>query len=388
VLEDPNATTADLLSAADAAFTSGQAAETIALYGRVLERDPVHALALRRLAWIEEASGRVTQAIQLLCRLIAASPTDARAHQDLGLCLLRVQNLNDAIESFRRTTKLDPTYAVGFCNLGLALEDAGDVAGALAALRRAHELDPGSGFIAYHLAAIQTLAGKSETPPPICPPRYLLQLFDGYADRFDAHLFEQLHYQGPALLAEIVSRTEAGKPRQPWDILDIGCGTGMTAVPFREGARRVVGVDLSSRMLRHASTRTMPDGTRVYDELVQADLIDALQARPASADLVLSADVFIYIGNLRPVFAAVWGALRENGMFAFTVESYVGPQDYCLLPSRRYAHSQQYIAQLAGEFGFTLNARNECVLRKGDDGLPLKGDVYLLSRMEARPSSA
>lgn len=378
--DDPRST-ADLLSAADAAFNAGRGAEAAALYGKVLQHEPRHAISLRRLAWIHEACGHVPAAIELLRRLIEVLPSDARVQQDLGLCFLRVGKLNDAIVSFRASTQLDPKYAAAFCNLGLALEDVGDTASALDALQQAHRLDPASGFIAYHFAAVQTLAGRLEIPPPVCPPQYLLQLFDGYADRFDSHLFEKLNYQGPALLAEIVEGAIAIAPKKPWDILDIGCGTGMTAVPFREAAGRVVGIDLSSRMLRHASTRALPNGRLIYDELIQADVIEALQARPASANLVLSADVFIYIGDLRPVFAAVWSALRAGGLFTFTVESNKGRQDYCLLPSRRYAHARSYIELLAKEFNFSCAAHRESVLRLGDDGLPLQGEVYLLQRI-------
>ena len=385
--DDDTASIAALLSTADMAYNAGHGAEATLLYARVLQRDLTHVLALRRLAWIEEAAGRLSNAIELLHRLIAVSPADAKVHQDLGLCLLRVGRLSEAVESFRAATLLDPEYAAAFCNLGLALEDAGETAGALQALRRANQLDPASGFIAYHLAAIQTLAGQPETPPPICPANYLLQLFDGYADRFDAHLFDKLNYQGPALLAKIVSGAGAIAPKQPWDVLDLGCGTGMTAVPFRNVARRVVGVDLSPRMLQHAATRRMPNGRLVYDELIQADVITALNARPASADLVLSADVFIYIGDLRPVFAAVKGALRLGGLFAFTVESHAGEQDYCLLPSRRYAHSQAYIERVASEFNFHRAAHRDCVLRQGDDGQPLNGTVYLFTRNPAVPAN-
>ena len=370
-----------LLSTADAAYHAGLAAEATLLYARVLHRDPFHPLSLRRLAWIEESAGRIPNAIGLLHRLIAVSPTDPKAHQHLGLCLLRVGKLTDAIECFRTATRLDPEYAAGFCNLGLALEDAGETAASLHALRRANQLDPASDFIAYHLAAIQTLAGQPETPPPICPPDYLVQLFDGYADRFDAHLFDKLNYQGPALLAEIVSGAGAIAPKPPWDVLDLGCGTGMTAVPFRESARSVTGVDLSPRMLKHAATRRMPDGRLVYHELIQADVMTALNARPASADLILSADVFIYIGDLHPVFTAVQTALRPGGLFAFTVESNAGEQDYCLLPSRRYAHSQAYIERVASDYHFTCAAYRQCVLRQGDDGLPVNGTVYLLTRI-------
>ena len=110
-----------------------------------------------------------------------------------------------------------------------------------------------------------------------CPHDYLIPLFDGYADRFDAHLYETLGYLGPQLLAEIINEVPLGERRPlPWDVLDLGCGTGMTGVPFRTIARTITGVDLSPRMLEHAARRVMPDGRRVYDTLLKCDITEAL----------------------------------------------------------------------------------------------------------------
>ena len=44
----------------------------------------------------------------------------------------------------------------------------------------------------------------------------------------------------------------------------------------------------------------------LYDRLVAADLVEFLHGEPAvSADLAVAADVFVYIGDLEPVFAGV-----------------------------------------------------------------------------------
>ena len=45
----------------------------------------------------------------------------------------------------------------------------------------------------------------------------------------------------------------------------------------------------------------------------------------AAYDLIVSADVLVYFGDLAPVFVAVARALRPNGIFAFSVERFDGP---------------------------------------------------------------
>lgn len=365
-----------MLILADTAWQRGQADEALAHYRRILDGNAASSIALRRLAWLEEGRGNVAAAMELLRPLIVAEPTDARAHQDLGLCHQKLNQPKEALDCFRRATEADPNYAPAFCNLGLALEDAGDRAGAIAALRAANHLQPASSFIAYHLAAVGGSAA-----PPLCPPDYLTRLFDAYADRFDRHLFATLGYRGPQLLADIVGHHG---PPKPWDLLDLGCGTGMTAVPFRDAARSIVGVDLSAGMLQHAARRVTPQGRPVYDQLQRADVVTALRERPASLDLILSADVFIYIGDLHPVFAACRTALRPAGLLAFTIESTPGPDDFVLRPTRRYAQSPAYISRLAAEFNLIQIDRRDATLRQGDDGHPVAGEVYLFQVPEGR----
>ncbi len=60
----------------------------------------------------------------------------------------------------------------------------------------------------------------------------------------------------------------------------------------------------------------------LYDRLAVADLLDFLAAEPAeSADLAVAADVFVYVGDLDPVFAASARVLEPDGLFAFTAQS-------------------------------------------------------------------
>jgi predicted TPR repeat methyltransferase len=118
------------------------------------------------------------------------------------------------------------------------------------------------------------------------------------------------------------------------------------------------GLDLSARMLAKAGE------LGVYDELVHAEGVDYLDATDTRFDLVLAADVFIYIGDLRPMFAAV-AARMERGVFCFSVETLeAGGGDFGLLPSLRYAHAEAYLQRLASEHGFELLDTRERPVRE------------------------
>jgi predicted TPR repeat methyltransferase len=310
--------------------------------------------------------GRAAEAAEMLAAVARAGTAPADVHHDLAVALAQAGRLDEAIEHFRRAVALRPDDAEGYCNLGVALEDRGDTAGAAAAYGRARELKPESVPIAYHHAAL-----TGQAPPPACPPQYLIPLFDGYADRFDEHLVKTLHYAGPDLLHEAVA---AVSDRSDLSVIDLGCGTGLCGLLFRPAASKLIGVDLAPRMLEKSRQRG------IYDELVRADIVDALRRRPVSADLVLAADVFIYVGNLAPLFEAVRGALTRGGLFAFTVESTDDTAgDFVLRPTRRYAHSAGYLRRLARDAGFVERYVKAATLRAGEAG-DVAGQVFVFAK--------
>jgi predicted TPR repeat methyltransferase len=149
-------------------------------------------------------------------------------------------------------------------------------------------------------------------------------------------------------------------------VADIGCGTGLVGALLRPHVRRLVGADLSSAMLDCARRRC------VYDELTQMDLLAFLRDATASFDAVVAADVLCYFGVLDDVAAAVVGALRPGGVFAFTVESQAeaDPGEWSLGMTGRYAHSPGYVATVMADFD-DVTIRH-CSLRM-EAGLPVDG---------------
>ena len=154
----------------------------------------------------------------------------------------------------------------------------------------------------------------------------------------------------------------------------MGCGTGLCAPLFRPIARTLHGVDLSPRMIDKARDRSL------YDSLEVSDILTSLQAYDAAWDLVVSTDVFIYVGGLRAVFAACSAALRPGGMFAFSVESATESEAFVLTGAGRYAHSIAYIQQLATDSGFSELAQRSVVVRKDKGRVDVNGYIFLLRR--------
>ena len=202
----------------------------------------------------------------------------------------------------------------------------------------ASKLDSLGSELHYTLATVANLS-----PPAQIPAVLLTELFDRYASTFDEHLRNTLQYTLPEKITDAVA---ALRPNLPMDILDLGCGTGLCGPLLKPWARWLAGIDLSPAMIEQAKAR------EVYDRLEVCDLVDALRKADRSFDLLIAADVLLYLGDLSGVFDAATRALRPGGLFAYSVESGAGDRYYLQAKSKRFAHSEPYLKKLAAMHGF------------------------------------
>lgn len=101
------------------------------------------------------------------------------------------------------------------------------------------------------------------------------------------------------------------------DVADLGCGTGgMSRWALLQGARSVIAVDASDRMLAEArSLGGDPDRLR----FVLSD-IDRLELEPGSLDVVMSGLALHYVVDFGQLARRIATALRPGGAFVFSVE--------------------------------------------------------------------
>jgi len=99
-------------------------------------------------------------------------------------------------------------------------------------------------------------------------------------------------------------------------VLDLGCGYGWHCrYAAEQGARSVVGVDLSEKMLGEAKARTT-DPRITYLK----GAIEEIDFPPESFDLIISSLAFHYVESLELVYAALYRMLKSNGDLVFSVE--------------------------------------------------------------------
>jgi predicted TPR repeat methyltransferase len=237
-----------------------------------------------------------------------------------------------AADLLAQALELSPRFASAWFRLGEVRERLGERDAAVAAFREALAADPADcNGAALHLARL----GAAEAEGAMSP-EYVRALFDQYAPRFDDAL-ANLSYSAPSLLRESVEAVCDGAMPRFGSMLDLGCGTGLAGVRFRPHVDWLVGVDLSPKMIEEAR------GKGLYDRLAVGDIGPFLQEQDAAAfQLVVAADVFVYLAGLVPVCAAAARVLAPQGLFAFSVETHDGA-GVILGEKLRYAHGRPHV---------------------------------------------
>ena len=183
------------------------------------------------------------------------------------------------------------------------------------------------------------------------PRDYLVSYFDRFADGFDEQLVEVLGYRVPEQLMGMIAATASRLTRA----VDLGCGTGLAGPRLRVGRSRLVGVDLSPRMLAKARQRGC------YDALIETDMMTFLEETSERFDLLFAADALIYFGDLGEFFAAAARVATPGGVLAFNVET-TALSSWVLLPSGRFAHCVEALLASAAPW-FMLKSSQPAFLR-------------------------
>jgi len=356
----------EALSHRGAALTElGRHEEALRCYDRVLAADPGRIKVMFHRGTTLGLLERDDEAIAVLDRMLAIDPAHAEGWLRRGQSLLRQVKHDAALESIAKALELDPTFAEAWTVRGTILAELKRNDEAAAAFEQAIASGGDEKLNAFFLAGM-----KSGTAP-VEPPRYYVEtLFDDYAEKFDDHLVNVLHYQAHNILIESL---RAMTSRRFERALDLGCGTGLCGVLLQPFVDRIDGVDLSANMLEKAKARG------IYTDIVHADIGDYLHDTGKTWDLVVAGDVFIYIGDLTRIFAGVSRVLDSGGSFCFSTEMAQGDDEFALRDTLRYAHSERFIRRLADEHGFDIEKIDRRPVRE-DRHQPIPGLFVFLAK--------
>jgi predicted TPR repeat methyltransferase len=283
--------------------------------------------------------------------------------------LASVDQPEDAIAAYEKALVVDKNCAEAWYQLANLQREKGDDKNAVFSYNQALATGADAELVQYMLAALHKSAEVLQ------PPRaYVQNLFDQYANDFEHHLVGQLGYCGHRVLIE---QMPTACPDRFNSVLDLGCGTGLCAPMLRPKSLYLSGVDLAPAMIEKSKQ------TALYDDLHVSDAHEYLSATERQFDLVVAADVFIYVGELEKLFELLTRHMKDGAWLAFTVELPTDGSALQLMPSLRYAHSVQYIQSMAQRHSFQVFSEKQAPIRV-HNGLPMMGQYWYL---QYQPSS-
>ena len=204
----------------------------------------------------------------------------------------------------QKAIELKPDFVEALGNLGYVLHGLDKRDEAISSLRKAVALQPDSPGFQHRL---DSLLGNTTD---LAPRKYIEETFNSYANKFDDHLVNNLKYNTPTSLKEALRDMGWGERRYE-NAIDLGCGTGLSGLEFRDRAETLIGIDLSENMISKAEAKN------IYDALYVDDIIPRLNILNTRFDLFISCDVFVYIGDLLPLFRCVKEHSTQNCVFVF-----------------------------------------------------------------------
>jgi predicted TPR repeat methyltransferase len=139
----------------------------------------------------------------------------------------------------------------------------------------------------------------------------LMQVYDGWADRYDRELLEDWGYTSPQKAVHLLLEAMASNDLA---VLDAGCGTGLVGVLLREaGISTLTGIDYSPGMLAEAERKG------VYDTLHTIDMNNPLTLPSDSFDAVTCIGTFTSTHVKPQAVTELARVTRSGGVLVFTV---------------------------------------------------------------------
>lgn len=268
-------------------------AEARICFQKALALDPRSVPALVNLANLETAAGEYETAEKHYKRALELSPQNLDAHINYADMLYRQKRLPEALEEYRTAVVIDPGIPEISNNLGVILKDIGEYEEALGLFFNAFNQRPETGEFSVNIAETLTLLHGQEPETAVkiaqnwrrqAPDNafavhvcaalqgkpenennqiYVEKLFDNFADNYELVL-QKLDYGVVRSLRNFTGPVEG-------TLVDLGCGTGLAGLAYQAAGTRLIGVDISEKMLAQARKKG------IYKELIKADIVSWLR---------------------------------------------------------------------------------------------------------------
>lgn len=330
-----------------------------------LAAKPDSGYVLMNLGSLCRLTDRIEQALAYYERAAALLPNEPKLHLNLGSLEFKRGRSMEAANYLARYLASQPGDTAARTLFGDALRHLGQLDAAAREYQTVIDATGRTPVLDYMLRCCR---GDSVEDPP---QDYVCTLFDGYSSYFDRHLSRDLECRIPEAIHAAVLACSGADGRFARAV-DLGCGTGLSGALWRDRCDWLGGVDLSAKMIAIARAKA------IFDRLDVADLRTWLSEQETPFDLAIAGDVLVYIGDLSALFGAVASRLASGGLFAFSAEEEVAGS-IRLRASGRFAHSRDYVKNVAAAQGLRVLRIDDALLRKeGSNWVP--GFIGVLAR--------
>ena len=265
-----------------------------------------------------------------------------QANFEMGVNFADSGRLKDALFRFKMAVHFRPQFIDAWYNLGVTHMRMGEMRQAKIALNKALSLKGEYPEAAYMLATIDLASLPPEQRPTQMPAGMMEGFFAQAAPFYDQAEAQNNYQAGPVIFDAV--KAHIAKPMD-LQVMDVGCGTGLAALPFKTIAKDMKGIDLVPAMADVAKTRTMDDESKLYSDVYEADI----RALPSgvgegdSADLVLCINVAQFMGELTQALHYMAWMVKPGGLVAITFDPCGGESYGVMQKTARFAHSDPYV---------------------------------------------
>ena len=367
-------------------------------FEKSIEIEPKFSDPYNNLGIIFFEQGKLIKALELFETAIKLKPNYIDAYSNMGLVLKDMSLFDKALKTLKKGLTFDNKNKQILFNIGIVYQEIKDIENAEIFFNQAIELDPKNVDYIFRLSNflislkrydealillkriiqiganttninkvnfwIKALEGKNAKTAPI---KHIQDIFDKYAKNFDVSLVNDLQYNVPELIFDKL--LEIKKDKNFGNVVDFGCGTGLVGEKIKDYCSSLIGVDISKKMLFEAKKN-------IYNKLLNIDIITFLENEKLNYNLLIFADVFIYVGELKKIFQLIKSKNKIYGSLVFTIELNEN-KDYFLEKSGRFSHSQKYIENLASMNSFKISHFQQIKLRKESEEF-IKGALVII----------
>lgn len=291
---------------------------------------------------IEIELNKINKAITSYANACKLDNNFLQSYKELITLLFVKKRYHEAVEILKYVIKIDAENAEWLITLGDVYIKLNNTENARQAYLLAKYKSPSHPNVDFYLASY-----FGGVPPTKAPVEQLTLMFNAYADHFNSHLVNKLDYKAPIQLKEQFCRFN--KKNKIKLALDLGCGTGLIGQEFAGLYQSIDGVDISQKMLDVCAD------TGLYRKLYKEEISNFIADKNTLYDLVVCADVFVYIGDLFNIFELIYKLLDKQGWVSFSIEeSNDETKEYKLDNTKRFSHSTSYIKKLSNSVGFEI----------------------------------